>query len=100
MADTCTHLPDDLEPPEIVSEGCQTCLVSGRRDWVHLRFCQTCGRVGCCDSSPGRHASRHAAANGHPILRSFEPGEDWWWCYPDDLIFEVEGAPKAPSYRE
>ena len=62
-------------------------------NWVHLRVCMTCGRVGCCDSSPNQHASKHAAAVGHPIVQSFEPGEDWWWCYNDQVAFTVEGAP-------
>jgi hypothetical protein len=53
----------------------------------------TCGRVGCCDSSPNRHASKHAGAVGHPIVQSFEPGEDWWWCYTDQFAFIAEGAP-------
>ena len=57
-------------------EGCEECLVTGGR-WVHLRMCQSCGKVGCCDSSPNQHASKHAHAEGHPILRSIEPGEDW-----------------------
>ena len=53
---------------------------------VHLRMCLACGNVGCCDSSPGTHASRHFEATGHPVMRSIEPGEDWRWCYQDDLL--------------
>jgi hypothetical protein len=53
---------------------------------VHLRLCLTCGKVGCCDSSPRRHASRHGAADGHPVVRSFEPGEDWRWCFVDQTL--------------
>lgn len=64
------------------SAGCQECRESGSK-WVHLRLCMTCGHVGCCDSSPNRHADAHWRATGHPIIRSFEPGEDWFWCYPD-----------------
>ncbi|THJ74908.1 UBP-type zinc finger domain-containing protein [Candidatus Frankia alpina] len=71
----------DVEP--VTPEGCGECLRSGGR-WVHLRLCLTCGNVGCCDSSPSRHASAHAAGHGHPIVRSFEPGEDWRWCYVDE----------------
>jgi hypothetical protein len=61
-------------------EGCAECLSTGT-PWVHLRLCLTCGHVGCCDSSPMRHASAHAHTVGHPIVRSFEPGENWRWCY-------------------
>jgi CPA2 family monovalent cation:H+ antiporter-2 len=63
--------------------GCETCLDHGKRAWVHLRICMTCGYVGCCDSSPGKHASKHHKTSGHPIMRSMEPGEDWAWCYLD-----------------
>ena len=60
--------------------GCEECLELGTR-WVHLRLCLTCGHVGCCDSSPMRHASGHARTIGHPIVQSIEPGESWRWCY-------------------
>jgi hypothetical protein len=53
----------------------------------------TCGHIGCCDQSPGRHATGHSGQIGHPIIRSFEPGEEWFWCYPDELDFELEDAP-------
>ena len=88
----CTHL-DWIRGVSPASWGCQDCLAAGRRDWVHLRVCQTCGHAGCCDSSPGRHASRHAFSTSHPIVRSYEPGEDWFWCYVDQLMFELAGAP-------
>ncbi len=61
---------------------CEDCLAAGTR-WMHLRMCRTCGKVGCCDSSPMRHARAHAAHSGHPIVRSLEPGENWSWCYID-----------------
>jgi uncharacterized UBP type Zn finger protein len=85
----CTHLDsvERLELPEPVA-GCQECLAAGTR-WVHLRMCQTCGHIGCCDNSPGRHATAHHAATGHPIIRSAEPGEDWSWCYVDELMFRL-----------
>ena len=67
------------------TDGCGECLRIGS-SWVHLRLCMTCGAVGCCDSSPNRHASTHARAADHPIVRSFEPGEDWMWCYVDELV--------------
>jgi len=95
---TCSHVPDDPAPPTVAASGCEACLEEGRHDWVHLRFCQTCGRVGCCDNSPGRHATAHHRATGHPLIRSFEPGEDWWWCYLDEQSFHVPGAPPAPSH--
>lgn len=96
MSDQCEHL-DTVEDVEPSSEGCEDCLASGGR-WVHLRICQQCGHVGCCDSSPNRHATAHWRNAGHPIVRSYEPGEDWWWCYPDELMFEVHGAPPSPSH--
>jgi hypothetical protein len=85
----CTHLDQVvlLEPAEPVT-GCPDCMAAGDR-WVHLRMCQTCGKIGCCDSSPNRHASKHAAAAGHPIARSVEPGEDWSWCYVDDVMMRL-----------
>ncbi len=85
----CSHLDQIavLELPEQVA-GCEECLAMGSR-WVHLRMCQTCGRIGCCDSSPNRHASRHAHESGHAVARSAEPGEDWSWCYVDELMFRL-----------
>ena len=87
---SCSHLDQVqvIEPPETI-EGCEDCLAIGAR-WVHLRMCETCGRIGCCDSSPNRHASKHAAAQGHPILRSVEPGEDWSWCVVDEVAFVLD----------
>ena len=73
-------------PDEV--EGCEECLAPGMR-WVHLRMCQTCGHIGCCDNSVGKHATAHNRATGHPIIRSAEPGEDWSWCYPDELMFRL-----------
>jgi len=96
MSDQCEHL-DTVEDVDPSSEGCEDCLATGGR-WVHLRMCQQCGHLGCCDSSPNRHATAHWRDSGHPIVRSYEPGEDWWWCYPDELMFEVHGAPPAPSH--
>ncbi len=95
----CTHL-DSVEVTELPSEvaGCEECLESGGQ-WCHLRICLTCGHVGCCDSSPSRHASAHAKANDHPLIRSVQPGEDWSWCYVDELamrIPQVHGEPSIP----
>ena len=86
----CTHLEQiRLTDPAGPIEGCQECLKTGGR-WVHLRMCETCGRIGCCDSSPNRHASRHARADGHPAARSVEPGEEGSWCYVDEVGFAVD----------
>jgi uncharacterized UBP type Zn finger protein len=68
-------------------EGCEECLKTGGR-WVHLRLCLTCGHVGCCDSSPNKHASKHAAAVEHPLVQSFQKGEDWIWCYVDEVAMQ------------
>jgi len=86
----CSHL-DQIRfttLPESIA-GCEECLRIGS-PWVHLRMCMTCGKIGCCDSSPNRHASRHAAAAGHAIASSLEPGEDWSWCYVDEVAFILE----------
>src|SRR3712207_2317413 len=101
----CTHL-DSIEVTELPVEvaGCEECLATGG-SWVHLRMCQTCGRIGCCDSSPNRHASKHARALGHPILRSVEPGEEWSWCTTDEVAFvfhrphEQASAASPPADR-
>ena len=78
--------------------GCVECEASGGW-WVHLRRCAQCGHVGCCDNSPNRHATAHYnATTDHPLVRSYEPGEDWWYCYADDLAFDIDGAPPAPSH--
>ena len=93
----CTHL-DSVAAVTPSSEGCEDCLrICGR--WVHMRMFVHCGHVGCCDNSPNRHATAHWTGNAdHPIVRSYEPGEDWWYCYAEDVAFEVEGAPPAPSH--
>lgn len=69
-------------------EGCEECLKSGER-WVHLRLCLECGHVGCCDSSKNKHATKHFHDTEHPIMRSFEPGEDWGWCYLDEIPLDL-----------
>jgi hypothetical protein len=88
-APTCTHLDQIqvtvLPPPPL---GCEECLKTGSR-WVHLRMCESCGKISCCDDSPNRHATAHFRESGHPIVRSAEPGEDWSWCYADEVSFVV-----------
>lgn len=83
----CTHLDqiEDVEPS--TTKGCEDCLRIGGR-WVHLRKCLTCGHVGCCDSSPNRHATKHFYATEHPLVASAEPGENWIWCYVDEVAME------------
>jgi hypothetical protein len=97
MVQRCTHLGLIAEVTPS-STGCEDCLAAGHHDWVHLRVCQECGHVGCCDSSPRRHATAHSHASSHPIVRSYEPREDWYYCYVDDVLFELDGAPPAPSH--
>ena len=95
----CTHL--DLVKVTTLpaaSLGCEDCLVTDD-PWCHLRICLTCGHVGCCDDSPKRHATAHAAVSGHPLIRSIQPGEDWSWCFVDEVAFriaEVVGEPRIP----
>ena len=91
MADTCTHLEaaDDVTPS---GEGCEDCIPIGAR-WVHLRVCMMCGHAGCCDSSPNRHATAHFHETFHPLIQSYEPTDDWWWCYVDEVAFSVDGGP-------
>jgi len=82
---TCTHLDQiavTVLPDSI--PGCEECLKMGSR-WLHLRMCLTCGKIGCCDSSRHQHARRHSEGDGHPLMRSAEPGEDWGWCFVDDV---------------
>jgi uncharacterized UBP type Zn finger protein len=85
-----------LGPPPR-SDGCTECLRIGS-GWLHLRRCLSCGEVACCDGSPNRHARAHASSVGHPLVQSFEPGEDWVWCYPDDAGFHVPGVSDSPSH--
>jgi uncharacterized UBP type Zn finger protein len=83
----CTHLDQisDVEPQ--TPNGCGECMKVGDR-WVHLRLCLSCGEVNCCDSSPNKHATKHFHASGHPLVQSFQPGEDWIWCYVDEVALD------------
>ena len=96
---TCTHL-DTITVFELPASvpGCEDCLAIGGK-WLHLRICLECGHVGCCDDSPNRHASKHARTAEHPLIRSLEPGEDWSWCFVDEVamrIPEVKGTTRIP----
>jgi CPA1 family monovalent cation:H+ antiporter len=82
----CEHLARcDKTPAPKTPQGCEECLRDGL-EWVHLRLCLECGHVGCCDSSIGKHADVHHGETGHPVMRSFEPGEAWRWCYVDEVL--------------
>ena len=95
----CTHL-DTIEVTELPAEveGCEDCLKMGGV-WLHLRICLHCGHVGCCDDSPNKHATAHAREREHPIIRSLEPGEQWCWCFVDEvgmLVPRISGQTKIP----
>jgi hypothetical protein len=79
----CTHL-DTVRAVVPSGDGCQECLATGD-SWVHLRLCRICGHVGCCDDSKNRHARKHFLKSTHAIISSFEPGEDWSWCFADEI---------------
>jgi hypothetical protein len=82
----CTHLADNAPVPDPDStSGCFDCLREGTR-WVHLRQCTACGHIACCDSSPRQHATAHYYSSTHPVVRSYEPGEGWRWCYVDQQV--------------
>jgi hypothetical protein len=87
MPEGCVHLAEikDVKPS---ADGCEDCLKIGSA-WLHLRLCKICGHVGCCDNSPNRHATKHYHASEHATIKSFEPGEEWGYCYPDDLFYET-----------
>jgi len=97
----CSHLEEAEDiPPR--SSGCEECLALGT-SWVHLRTCLTCGHVGCCDNSVGRHATRHFQETQHPVMRSFEPDEDWGYCYVDHMFLDsIPARPReaAPVHYE
>lgn len=80
----CEHV-NQIQEVTPSAQGCEECLKSNDW-WVHLRICRICGHVGCCDSSPNKHATAHFHATGHPIMQSFEQGENWLWCFEDQAI--------------
>ncbi len=87
MPDACRHVKTvrDVTPSAL---GCEECLKLNS-PWVHLRLCRTCGHVGCCDSSPHRHATKHFHATGHPVIEGYDPPEGWGWCYVDEVSFDL-----------
>ncbi len=91
MAESCEHLSavgaGDFPPPRTPT-GCEECLAEGTR-WVALRECKDCGHVGCCDSSPGKHATAHYHHTQHPVMRSIMPGDSWDWCYVHEVTGKV-----------
>jgi hypothetical protein len=89
MAVDCSHL-ESIRPVTPSARGCEECLKTGER-WVHLRICRTCGQVGCCDQSPGRHATAHFHATRHPVIEGYDPPEGWAWCYVDEVMLDLDG---------
>ncbi len=88
MENVCSHLKKaDKKTKPNTTDGCEECLILGDT-WVHLRLCLSCGHVGCCDNSKNKHATKHYHKTNHPVIRSFEPGEEWVYCYIDDLMAE------------
>jgi ubiquitin-hydrolase Zn-finger-containing protein/helicase associated protein len=94
MGATCEHIEGvRADWPPAADAVCAGCAAEGRRDWVSLRRCMTCGHVGCCDSSPGLHATGHHRGTGHPMVETLQPGQDWVWCYVDEVTLrEIDGA--------
>jgi Zn-finger in ubiquitin-hydrolases and other protein len=91
MAKTCTHL-NSIRKVVPSALGCEECLKKGDA-WFHLRVCRTCGHVGCCDQSPGKHATKHYHATHHPIIEGYDPPEGWGWCYVDEEMFDLSDRP-------
>jgi len=87
--DECPHT-EAIRTVRPSALGCEECLALGAR-WVHLRLCRSCGHVGCCDSSPHRHATRHFHATGHPVIEGYDPPEGWAWCYVDEITIDLAG---------
>lgn len=84
--DSCIHIDTaNKNTYPKTPDGCEECLKNGD-EWVHLRLCLTCGHVGCCDSSKNKHATKHFHQTKHPVIKSFQPGEDWLWCYVDEVM--------------
>lgn len=86
MTDSCTHL-DQIEAVTPSSQGCEDCLKLSDT-WLQLRMCMSCGHVGCCDSSKNKHATKHFRATDHPLIQTYQPDEDWIYCYVDEVVME------------
>lgn len=84
---SCSHLEQINLGAEAKTKGCEECEKIGDT-WVHLRLCLSCGHVGCCDSSKNKHGTKHFKATSHPVIKSYEPGENWKWCYVDEIMKE------------
>jgi CPA1 family monovalent cation:H+ antiporter len=96
MSAPCTHLKQVRTDTPRTPDGCEACLKAKTR-WVHLRLCLKCGHVGCCDSSPGKHATKHFQETRHPLMRSMERGENWAYCYVDEIT--IEPAPRPLTWE-
>lgn len=94
----CTHL-DQIQNVSPGTNGCAECLRAGD-EWVHLRLCLSCGHVGCCDDSKNKHATEHFRATEHPVIESLEPGEDWRWCYEDEVLISSDANRESPSMSD
>ncbi len=93
MTEACTHL-GQIRKVTPSADGCEECLKIGD-SWVHLRLCLMCGHVGCCDQSKNKHATKHLQATRHPVIKSFQPAEDWGWCYVDKAFIEPQDLDRA-----
>ncbi|GAC1471946.1 MAG: UBP-type zinc finger domain-containing protein [Chloroflexota bacterium] len=93
----CTH-GNDVHQVRARTDGCEECLKTGDR-WLHLRLCMECGHVGCCDDSTNKHGSRHFHATKHPVMVSFEPGEDWGWCFVDEVMLDADWPIEGPRHH-
>ena len=90
--DSCAHIEAITTVKPAARHECDECVKIGGR-WVHLRTCQQCGTTLCCDNSPNRHATAHSNETGHPVMRSIEPFENWFWCYVDEVAFLADALP-------
>jgi hypothetical protein len=89
MATDCEHVHEVRDDwPAVADPVCDDCAKVGDDSWVSLRRCMSCGHVGCCDSSPGQHATAHHHATSHPLVRTLQPGQDWVWCYVDEVTLQ------------